>query len=295
MALTHPSIQKEHVAETGDNADEAWLQMALRTAATTGPSARGRRGLYYMVLEVSRDRWRRVASTTTAEDLHTGTTDTDETLQQFENLLAGIGTALGLAKQPTVTEAKTQLRELGKQGTVLASRLGQQSKDRNRRAHPGAAQRLLAQVEQLACASTSAAEPDMEKDPAKDSTLEETTGAALDEAKQQITALQEEAKVYVADIEATKAHSVQLAAERDQDINKFWNRLATIRMHIVEDLAPSPTRDFILEYMDMPIQKRYVSTRASTDEAWGEPWSSSPPKPPIAATTGKPAGPQRRR
>ena len=68
---------------------------------------------------------------------------------QYENMITNIGTALGLAKQPTTTKAKTHLRELGQEGGVLASRLGQLSKVRNRRAHPGATHRLLAQVQQL--------------------------------------------------------------------------------------------------------------------------------------------------
>ena len=146
MALGGIPPEEPMIAGTGDSAAEAWLQMALRTAATMVPLARGRRGLVYMVLEVSRDRWRAQAAER-PEASHSITTD--EALMQYENMLTNVGTALGLAKQPTTTKAKTHLRELGQEGGVLASRLGQLSKVRNRRAHPGATHRLLAQVQQL--------------------------------------------------------------------------------------------------------------------------------------------------
>ncbi|CAK0834192.1 unnamed protein product, partial [Prorocentrum cordatum] len=57
-------------------------------------------------------------------------------LSLVEDALWAIGRAAGLEGKPTLTEAKSRLREVGPEGAALASRLGRLSRARNSAGHP---------------------------------------------------------------------------------------------------------------------------------------------------------------
>ena len=117
---------------------QLWLRMALAEAQQAATSAKDLRVLRWMVLELSQQH-----QTTANHPNHDKGSRSYEEIADYEDLLADIGRAFGWGEKPTTTKAKLHLRQFGQPGCTLASRLGQLSKDRNRKAHPDATTRLL--------------------------------------------------------------------------------------------------------------------------------------------------------